>query len=335
MKRGNEFAVGLAVLLALGLVVGGAIWLGDAEIGRQQGIHTARFRTVGGLAVGNPVTFRGVRVGRVEAIRLADDDWVEADLRIDRGVELPARPAVIAAASSLFGEWAATIESADAPQSDPNLRLALLEAAAPGDDRWPGATLPDVGQLTAQASRIAGDVAEVTRRIQGVFDSAAVMELKQSILDFAAISNRLVAFAESQTRRLDRIGANVATTSDAFARASISIRNTLARIDTATGSGEVRDIVQGARATTEDLRQAAADLRALAGALRQNEASLVRVLRLTDSLLTRIDSGRGTLGLLASDSALYLETTRAMSQFRQLMTDFQQDPKKYIKISVF
>ena len=30
----------------------------------------------------------------------------------------------------------------------------LAETERPGGDRWPGATLPDVGQLTAQAGRI-------------------------------------------------------------------------------------------------------------------------------------------------------------------------------------
>ncbi len=335
MKRTNEFAVGLAVLIGLGLVIGGALWLSGADIGRQKEVYTARFRTVGGLGVAGPVTFRGVKVGRVEAIRLADEEWVEADLRIDKDVQLPARPAIIAASASLFGEWAATIVSADEPANDPIVRIQLVEAAAPGGDRWPGATLPDVGQLTSQASRIAGDVAEVTRRIQGVFDSAAVKELKQSIVDFAAVSQRLVGFAEAQTAGLDRVSGNIATATDAVTSATLNLRNTLARVDTATSGGELQDILEGARASTQDVRQAAADVRALAATVRAQEASLIRVLRNADSLLMKMQSGQGTLGMLASDSALYLETTRTMIQFRELMTDFQLHPKKYIKISVF
>ena len=37
----------------------------------------------------------------------------------------------------------------------------FAEAAAVGGDKWPGATLPDIGQLTAQASRIATDIGTV------------------------------------------------------------------------------------------------------------------------------------------------------------------------------
>jgi phospholipid/cholesterol/gamma-HCH transport system substrate-binding protein len=51
--------------------------------------------------------------------------------------------------------------------------------------------------------------------------------------------------------------------------------------------------------------------------------------------VTRVQSGQGTLGLLATDSALYRETTETMRQFRELMADFQAHPRKYIKVSVF
>ena len=76
MKRSNEFAVGLAVLLAIALVVAGALWLSGTDVNRKQVTARARFRTVGGLGVGAPVTLRGVRVGRVEGrvqVRVRDD----------------------------------------------------------------------------------------------------------------------------------------------------------------------------------------------------------------------------------------------------------------------
>jgi phospholipid/cholesterol/gamma-HCH transport system substrate-binding protein len=71
------------------------------------------------------------------------------------------------------------------------------------------------------------------------------------------------------------------------------------------------------------------------GAARANEASLVRVLQAADSLMTKIQAGNGTLGMLASDSTLYQETTKTVIQFRELLTAIQADPKKYLKISVF
>ena len=83
MKRGNEFLVGVLVLAGLAVSVGGALWLSNTRFGHGTIVHTARFSSVGGLQVAAPVTLRGVRVGRIETIRLVQDKWVEADLRLN------------------------------------------------------------------------------------------------------------------------------------------------------------------------------------------------------------------------------------------------------------
>jgi phospholipid/cholesterol/gamma-HCH transport system substrate-binding protein len=335
MKRGNEFAVGLAVLAALALVVGGALWLSETDLNQKKVSYTARFRTVGGLGVGGPVTLRGVRVGRVEAIRLVENEWVETEFSIDRSVELPRKPAVISASASLFGEWTANIVPYEPLPTDPNLRDALEESDRAGGDAWPGATLPDIGQLTAQASRIAGDVGDITQRIGQAFDSTALKHLQQSIKDLAAISGRLATFATSQTNRMDHVSRNVATTSDAFAGAAGTFRAAVARLDSATGDNQLSDILNNSRNSSSDIRHAAADLRSVMAAARSNEASLVRVVQAADSLVSRIQAGHGSLGMLATDSTLYRETTRTVIQFRELLADIQAHPTKYLKISVF
>ncbi len=335
MKRSNEFAVGLAVLAALALVIFGALWLSETDVNQKEATYTARFRTVGGLGVGAPVTLRGVRVGRVEAIRLVENEWVETEFSVDRGVDLPPKPAVISAAASLFGEWSASIVPFEPLPTDPNVRAALIESDQAGGESWPGATLPDIGQLTAQASRIAGDVGDITNRIGQAFDSSALASMQQSVKDLAVISQRLVTFANAQTTRIDRVSQNVATTSDAFAGVARTFQGAVARLDTATADNQLKDILNNGRASSTDLRQAAADMRSVMTAARENQASLVRVMVQADSLMMQLRSGNGTMGLLASDSTLYRETTATVIQFRQLLTDIQANPRKYLKISVF
>ena len=335
MKRSNEFAVGLAVLAALALVIGGALWLSETDVNQKKVSYSARFRTVGGLGVGGPVTLRGVRVGRVEAIRLVENEWVETDFSIDRSAELPRKPAVISASASLFGEWTANIVPYEPLPTDPNLRNALIESDRAGGESWPGATLPDIGQLTAQASRIAGDVGDITQRIGQAFDSTALKNLQQSVKDLATISARLVRFANAQADRMERVGENVETTSDAFSGVARTFKGAVARLDTATSDNQLADILNNSRSSRTDIRQAAADLRSVMAAARANETSLVRVVQAADSLMSRIQAGNGSLGMLATDSTLYRETTRTVIQFRELLADIQAHPKKYLKISVF
>jgi phospholipid/cholesterol/gamma-HCH transport system substrate-binding protein len=335
MKRTNEFLVGLAVLIALAGIAAAALWLSDTRLGQNERLYTARFRTVGGLGVGAPVTLRGVKVGKVQQIRLADNNWVEADLKVRTDLDLPVRPAVIAASSSLFGEWEAAIVSGDVPQEDPSLRFMLAEASQPGGAAWPGATLPDVGQLTAQAGRIAGDIAALADRVETAFDSAAVQDLRGTLRDFAQTVAKLEDFTQRQTSRLDLVAGNLETSSGHFAGASRNLENTLSRVDSATSGGQIAEILSSGRDATGDFRHASADLRALMASVRSNETSLIRVLATADTILQRMQSGQGTLGLLTADSTLYRETTATVIQMRQLLTDIQANPRRYFKFSVF
>jgi phospholipid/cholesterol/gamma-HCH transport system substrate-binding protein len=335
VKRENEFAVGIVVIAALAVVVAGALWLSGAHLGKTEAVYTARFRTVGGLGVGNPVVLRGVRVGRVEAIRLASGNWVEADMKIYAGVTLPTKPAVIAASASLFGEWAATLISSDPLPTDPNVRQALIEAQTGAGAKWAGATLPDIGQLTAQASRIASDIASVSARIQTAFDSSAVTDLRSSIRDFGQIADRLARVVNEQADVIGNVGANLSKGSDVLARAATDLQTTLGRVDSATNQGQLATILNNTAAASTDMRSASADFRALMGAANKNQESLVRVLVSADSVMSRIVNRSGTIGLMVGDSALYKETTLTMIQLRQLLSDIQANPRKYFQFSVF
>jgi len=335
MKRENEFAVGVVVIAAFAVVMAGALWLSGAHLGKTEAVYTARFRTVGGLGVGDPVVLRGVRVGRVEAIRLAPGNWVEADLKIYSGVTPPATPAVIAASASLFGEWAATLISRDPPPADPNVRQALTEAQAAGGGKWPGATLPDIGQLTAQASRIATDIAAVANRVQTAFDSEAVNELRRSIRDFGQIADRLARVTNEQADVIGSVGSNLRQGSDVLAKAATSLQGTLGRVDSATNQGQLATILNNSAATSANLRSASQDFHDLMESAHKNQESVVRVLVAADSVMSRIANRSGTLGLLVSDSTLYKETTLTMIQLRQLLSDIQANPRKYFTFSVF
>jgi len=335
MKRGNEFTVGVVVIVAFAVVVIGALWLSGTHIGRAEAVYTARFRTVGGLGVGAPVVLRGVRVGRVEAIRLAAGNWVEANLKIYSGVALPSRPAVVAASASLFGEWAATLVPVDQLPDDPNLRQAIAEAAEGAGTKWPGATLPDIGQLTAQASRIATDIAVVANRVQTAFDSEAVFELRRSIKDFGHVADRLVKVTNEQSEVLGSVGSNLRQGSDVLAHAASNLSTTLGRVDSATNQGQLSTILNNSAATSQDLRTASQNLRDLTEAAHRNQESLVRVLVAADTVMSRIANRSGSLGLLVSDSSLYRETTLTMIQLRQLLSDIQANPRKYFTFSVF
>ncbi len=335
MKRSNEYAVGLTVFAAAILVVIGAIGLGRIHIGRQDVVRTARFRSVGGLGPGANVTLRGVKVGRVATIRVVKDDWVEFDFRLKPDLKLPAKPTAIAAPATLFGEWRVNILPIEDASSDREVQSQLAEAQAVGGDVWPGTTLPDIGEITLQASRIAGDIGVITNRIEGALDSNAVGDVKQSLKDLRATVVRLTRLANSESDNFSTLSGNLTRTSNEVGVASHRFNTVLGRVDSATMNGQLQDLLSSTRQTSQALRQMTADMQELVGDVKEHRRSLVRILEASDSLLTKVQSGRGTLSLLASDSALYHEATQTVQQLRQLLADIQANPRRYFRFSVF
>ena len=334
MKRSNEYAVGLTVLVAAVLIVAGAIALGQVHLGRGDEIRTARFRSIGGLGPGANVTLRGVKVGRVAAIRVARDDWVEVDFRLKRDLQLPARPAAIAAPATLFGEWRVNILAVEEAPSDLT-RAQLTEAALVGGGLWPGTTLPDIGEITLQASRIAGDIGVITNRIEGALDSNAVADVKASLSDLRATVVRLTALANAQSDNFTKLSGNLTRTSGEVDVASRRFNTVMGRVDSATANGQLQEVLNSTRETSSALKTMTADMQAIVTDVKEHRRSLVRVLEASDSLLTRVQEGRGTLSLLASDSALYHEATQTVKQLRQLLADIQANPRRYFRFSVF
>lgn len=78
------------------------VGLGEHLLGRGYVVH-ADFATAGGIFTNAPVTYRGVPVGRVGAVRLGGDG-VRVQMRIDRGVRIPADLTAVVALRSAVGE---------------------------------------------------------------------------------------------------------------------------------------------------------------------------------------------------------------------------------------
>jgi phospholipid/cholesterol/gamma-HCH transport system substrate-binding protein len=335
VKRTNEYAVGLTALVATAVVVVGAIALGQLRLGRGDDVRTARFRSIGGLGPGASVTLRGVKVGRVAGIRVAENDWVEVDFRLKPDLQLPERPAAIAAPATLFGEWRVNILAQDEATTDRAVQVQLTEAAAAGGGIWPGTTLPDIGEITLQASRIAGDIGVITNRIEGALDSNAVADVRASLRDLRATVVRLTDLANAQSDNLGKLTTNLTRTSGEVENASQKFNTVLGRVDSATMNGQLQELFSSTRQTSQALRDMTVDMQTIVKDVRERRGSLIRVLEASDSLLTRVQSGRGTLSLLASDSALYHEATSTVREMRKLLADIQTNPRKYFRFSVF
>jgi phospholipid/cholesterol/gamma-HCH transport system substrate-binding protein len=84
----TEVLVGFFVVVGIACLGYLAIKLGKLEVLGSSGYTVyADFSSVAGLKVGDPVEIAGVRIGRIDAIRLAEDR-ARLELRVQDGVKL-------------------------------------------------------------------------------------------------------------------------------------------------------------------------------------------------------------------------------------------------------
>lgn len=87
----TESVVGVFVLAGMLCLAYLAISLGDLDVFRGSAYRvTALFDSVSGLKDGASVEIAGVEVGKVESIRLSDDDRADVRIRIRGGVKITA-----------------------------------------------------------------------------------------------------------------------------------------------------------------------------------------------------------------------------------------------------
>ncbi|HEY7407814.1 MAG TPA: MlaD family protein [Gemmatimonadaceae bacterium] len=336
MKRpeANDFIVGSAVLVTMVLLVTGSIWLGQIDVGKRRERVEARFEDVGNAQVGNAVVIRGVRSGRIESIELADGGWVRVGIGLDPDITLPRDPVVLLGASSLFGDWQATIlEQSAAPAS--REVAEQIRRASGKRDLMPGAVLPDVAQLTTVAGDIADNVATFAERVRVAFDDSAAVELRSSFRNVATLSAELAQTTRTQSRNLDEITRDVKAGASELTEAARALRRTVARVDSSTSAGEVALIMGDIQMAAGTLRDAANDLHDLTSRLGGTQARLDSLLGSSASVMSKIDRGDGSFARMLNDDALYTGTDSLVQEMRALVADVRARPKRYINLRLF
>jgi phospholipid/cholesterol/gamma-HCH transport system substrate-binding protein len=329
VKQRNEVLTGLFVLIGIAAVVAGALWLSGGRWRGQGTVITARFRSVGQLKTGNPVTFRGVPIGTVEAVRLTERGTVAVDMRLRPDAPLPDDPVALLQASSLFGDWQAALYPA---AERPDL---ASDTAGLGPDEIPGRSLAEFSELSEHTSEIASNLRGITERLELAVNDSSAAQVAGAIRNVNLATNELLQLIREQRRALDQIVGDVESAGGTIEDASLALQTTLSRLDSATANGRLDSIFADAEVTSRNLREVSVEWQDAGQQLNRTLARADSTLATADAALERINRGEGTLGLLASDTALYENTAATIAELRALLDDLKRNPGKYFHFSVF
>ena len=334
MRHNNDTIVGAVVFAVTLATIGTVSWVKQVDVSQREHDVVAMFRDVGNARVGNAVVIRGVVGGRIRAIELAPGGWVAVSMKLDPDVQLPSDPVVMLNESSLFGDWQATVIERSALPQDAALRREVADASR-SRGMLPGVAQPGIGELTAVAGQIAGNVADVAGRVQTAFDDQAARELRASIRNVADLSTTVRSVVREHANDLDSLSIQLRAAVLSLGRTAANVEGTARRIDSVTTSAEVRSLVDNLSVASAELRNAAFRIRELSAGMATTQKRADAFLARGDSVLGKMNRGEGSLGLLLTDSSLYRHTDSLILELRALAADLKANPKRYISLKIF
>ncbi|HUG00336.1 MAG TPA: MlaD family protein [Longimicrobiales bacterium] len=328
-QRRNDVRVGLAILAALAVAVFGTLWLKGGGFGREDRVLRAQFREVGQLVGGSRVKLRGVEIGRVDAIEFhPSGEYVVVSMRVDPDVPLPASPVMVASPESFFGDWQAEItERSRYPQS---------EFTVPAEqDILPGYALPDVGQLAGVADRIAENMAVLSDRVELAFTEETALRVRDAINNLQEVTQGLIDLVERQQGTVDELAADLSEMTETLGQTVSAINRVAIEVESALADGQTQAIVDNVANATQRVDSLTAALVAVSGDFGRTMASADTALVAISDLLTSVNAGEGTVGLLLQDTALYGRIVRSTELLELLLDDIRRNPRRYINLEIF
>ncbi len=334
MNRGRELLVGFVILLSVATAVVGTLWLQGTNFGRPNIPVEVLLESVGQLSEGNVVTYRGVRIGKVDAISVEPGGvGVRVVLLLELDVALPADAAVVLGPESLFGDWQAEIVSrASFP------RFPFFEAVTdPGSDTpvLGGYALPELSRLTASAEQISLNLADLTDRLELAFNQETAENLANAIANIEAITQEVRVLVQQQGEVAASITGSAESALSEVEVAARAARNSFERVEGILDEAQIDTILS-------NMSVASAGLRDLTTELTDDEAGLGATMGRADSafasvnrITSRIEAGEGSLGRLLTDSTFVVRVEDVLLQLDLLLKDVRENPRRYVRLSIF
>jgi phospholipid/cholesterol/gamma-HCH transport system substrate-binding protein len=293
----------LTVVAVALLIMGFNLLKGNALFSRSTTLY-AVYDNVSGLAPANPVEVNGLKIGSVNSLTVVNGnvDQIRVKLTIQPGVDIPQNSVARIVSADLLGSKAIVIDFGNATeylQDDDTIQ------SAPG---------------TSLTSNLMSDLKPLSGKIQNT-----LVSLDTVLNDFhSSLNNQTRNNLQSSIAELNMTMKNLSGVSAQLDHLVKSLNEFTA---TLTASNDtITQILGNTRKITGDI--AASDLKGTIEQMRQTVGALGEV-------ISRIDSSKGSLGMLVNDKQLYDNLAASTKDLDLLMKDLRANPHRYVHFSLF
>jgi phospholipid/cholesterol/gamma-HCH transport system substrate-binding protein len=264
---------------------------------------------VDGLAVSKPVLINGFQIGRVDKLVLQPNGEIVATLKIKGKYDIPKNSIARLEGTDLLGSKAivmalgtGTDYALDGDTLNANVAQGLMEAVEP---------------VQKKAELIIGKMDSILTSVNTILNPDFQKNVNKSFNSIASTlaslegtSKKVDGLVGTEGKRISAILANAESISANLKNNNAKINAILTNINTVTDQVAAANFKQ----TIDNANKAVADLQ---------------------GIVTKVNDGKGTLGLLVNDTKMYDNLNNASKNLDNLIIDLKENPKRYVHFSVF
>lgn len=315
MHLKREVKLAITAIAAVIILIWGINFLKAKALFDRNNVFYGIYDRVDGLKISSSVVYRGYNVGQVNAINFSGEryDKVLVEFTVGKKLQIPSNSIAAIQSADLMGSKAINLIPGDA-----------MTYARTGDTLQSQLELGLMEQLNEQleplkrkAENVLVSLDTVLIALQGIFNEDANGSIRESL--------------KSVGRTLDNVEQASGTLKTLLSKESAQISDILSNINSVTGNlaGSNSKITH----SLDNITTISDSLKAIN--LNRSIRYLNNVLIQTDSIVTKINRGKGTLGGVVNDGELYYNLTAVSDNLNKLLGEFRQNPKRFVNLSVF
>jgi phospholipid/cholesterol/gamma-HCH transport system substrate-binding protein len=302
----KEVKTGIIVTAALAMLLYGLNFLKGINIFSHTKKVYAIYTNVGGLVPSNPILVNGFHIGQVKAMDIMPDASGKVVLTLlvsNTSVKIPKNSVAKIISADFLGSKAVEIEMGTA-----NTFIEDGDTLASDVETSIKETLnQQVLPVKKKVEELISSMDSTVLVVQAVFNQETILNIRSSLKHFSNTALNLDDLIASEKTRLTAILDNVGKISADLAKNSKQISAALANITDSISRANLKATINNADSA----------------------------LYYTSQVMKKVNSGQGSLGMLANDTALYHRLTGASASLDRLLQDFKAHPKRYVHFSIF
>ncbi|MGV1011894.1 MAG: MlaD family protein [Flavobacterium sp.] len=300
MKLSKEIKTAVLVLASITLFIWGYSYLKGKDLLTDYKILYVQYDNVEGLTVSSPITISGLNVGKVSKITI-DNTTGKVTVAMQINSDFPIKKSSVA---EIY-----------APNPISGKQIAILPGKD-GAEAVTGDTLISSSKL-GLTDEVARQIVPLKDKITKLLDNANVMlESVNQVLNAKTKEN------------LQNSLANLNETIAQFKGASSQVNSLLA---------DNKSKING---TMTNMEKATANFSKVSDSLAKvnigpTVKNLQKTLENVDKMMADMQAGKGTMGKLIKDDALYNNFNKTSKELELLLQDLRLNPTRYVNVSLF